>query len=155
MQSRAIDSYAHAIHSFQGFDIGDVDFAKPVEAVAWEIETEHFFPNFTAKNCEACHKAGAYMVPDEFYSLPAVLSGSDYPLMNKVRNIGEVPSYVTGPGYRSCGGCHRADFIKEDEAGKLLQLNGHATDMGYLVENDTGVWESVVETIQSMLHVSQ
>jgi OmcA/MtrC family decaheme c-type cytochrome len=150
MQSRAIDSYAHAIHSFQGFDIGDVDFADPVQAVAWEIETEHFFPNFTAKNCEACHKAGAYMVPDEFYSLSAVLSSSDYPLENKVRNIGDVPSYVTGPGYRSCGGCHRAEFIKEDEAGELLALNSHAKDMGYLVED--GDWNTIVDAIQAFFH---
>jgi OmcA/MtrC family decaheme c-type cytochrome len=153
MQSRAIDSYAHAIHSFQGFDIGDVDFADPIQAVKWTIDTEHFFPNFTVKNCEACHTKesvtpGKYAVPDDFHSLAAVLSASDYPLDGKVRNIGELPSYVTGPGYRSCGGCHRADFIKEDEAGKLLSLNGHATDMGYLVKADENPWESVVETIQ-------
>ena len=33
MQSRSIDSYVHAIHSFQAFDIGDVNFADPVAAM--------------------------------------------------------------------------------------------------------------------------
>ena len=33
MQSRSIDSYAHGIHSFQPFDIGDIDFTDPVEAM--------------------------------------------------------------------------------------------------------------------------
>ena len=34
MQSRSIDSYVHAIHSFQAFDIGDIDFADPVASPA-------------------------------------------------------------------------------------------------------------------------
>jgi len=151
MQSRAIDSYAHAIHSFQGFDIKDVDFADQIARVSWAVETEHFFPNFTLKNCEACHTPGKYAVPDDFSSLSAVLSASST-LKGKVRNINEVPSYITGPGYRSCGGCHRASAIKEDDAGKLSSLNQHASQMGYLVEPDEEnniTWETIIETIQA------
>ncbi|MBW7882518.1 MAG: hypothetical protein H3C34_07765 [Caldilineaceae bacterium] len=33
MQSRSIDSYVHAVHSFQAFDIGDIDFTDPVQAI--------------------------------------------------------------------------------------------------------------------------
>ena len=33
MQSRSIDSYAHAIHAIQAFDIGDIDFTDPVQAL--------------------------------------------------------------------------------------------------------------------------
>ncbi len=32
MQSRSIDSYVHAIHMSQQFDVGDIDFADPVQA---------------------------------------------------------------------------------------------------------------------------
>jgi len=158
VQSRAIDSYAHAIHSFQVFDFEDYDFTNPIEATKYGIHVEHVFPNFTAKNCEACHNPGKYMVPDEFYSLAAVLSPNEVNKDEPNLHIGTVPSYVTGPGYRSCGGCHRADFIKEGEAGKLASLNGHARDMGYLVEAgkdstaQLSTWEKVVETIQSMFH---
>ena len=150
MQSRAIDSYAHAIHSFQAFDIGDIDFTDPVQAVKYELHVEHVFPNFTIKNCEACHTADKYMVPDQSKSLSAVLSGSDTVVGLEGRNLGYVPSYVTGPAYRSCGGCHRADFIKENESGKLISLNSHAKDNGYLVEN--GDFEAIVETIQSLFN---
>ncbi len=60
MQSRGIDSYAHAIHRFQYFDTGDVDihdrgFKDPVFAKRYQLHIEHGFPNFTIKNCEACH----------------------------------------------------------------------------------------------------
>jgi len=30
MQSRSIDSYVHAIHSFQAFDVKNVDFSNPI-----------------------------------------------------------------------------------------------------------------------------
>jgi hypothetical protein len=33
MQSRSIDSYAHAIHTFQDFDIGDIDFDNNVQSM--------------------------------------------------------------------------------------------------------------------------
>jgi hypothetical protein len=158
MQSRAIDTYAHAIHTFQGFDIDEVDFTDPVEAVAWEVSTEHFFPNFTRKNCQACHNADKFEVPDQAKSLSARLSRSatteDNPTLD--RNIGTIPSYITGPAYRSCGGCHRAEFIRDDEAGALISLNQHAKDMGYLVpveeEEADAIHLDIIETIQSFFN---
>ena len=45
MQSRSIDSYVHAIHSFQAFDIGDIDFADPVEAMQYEHHIEFPYPD--------------------------------------------------------------------------------------------------------------
>jgi OmcA/MtrC family decaheme c-type cytochrome len=65
MQSRSIDSYVHAIHSFQDFDIGDIDFSNDVLATKYEIHIEHTIPTFSAKNCEACHNEGTYEVPDQ------------------------------------------------------------------------------------------
>jgi hypothetical protein len=67
-----------------------------------------------------------------------------------MRNIGDVPSFVTGPGARACGGCHRADIIAADDAGALGAFNQHTKANGYLVEDDEGVYEAVVERIMSL-----
>ncbi len=136
MQSRSIDSYVHAIHSFQAFDIGDVNFLDPVEAVHYDLHVEHVFPNFTIKNCKACHVEGAFEVPDQSKSLPGLLSASDK-VETWDRNIGDVPAYVTGPASRACGACHRAHYINEDQAGKLVSFNQHTKQGGYLVEDGT------------------
>jgi len=124
LQSRSIDSYAHAIHSFQAFDIGDVDFANSVAALEYEHHTAFPYPTHSNTNCESCHFEGKYNVPDQSKSLPGLLSGTDV-VSGKERNIGDVPSYVTGPASRACGGCHRAVLINEDEAGELVSFMQH------------------------------
>ena len=156
MASREIASYAHAIHSFQAFDPGDINFWDPVEANIYNLHVEHTFPNFTIKNCESCHLEGVFDVPDQSESLPAVLSAAD---INDAgpngedtwnRKIGAVPSYVVGPASKACGGCHRAEFINEDEAGELAAWNSHTGTNGYLVVNDDGVWNEVVAKVMSL-----
>ena len=77
MQSRSIDSYVHAIHSFQEFDVGDIDFADPVQAEKYALEIEIPFPKHGITNCEACHVAGTNNVPNQSKSLPGLLSASD------------------------------------------------------------------------------
>jgi OmcA/MtrC family decaheme c-type cytochrome len=147
LQSRSIDSYVHAIHSFQPFDIGDIDFTNPEETLHVQHHIESTFPNFTIKNCEACHTAaGVYEVPNQTKSLPGILSGSDYV---EGRNINNVPSYVSGPATRACGGCHRAVFVNEDDANGLASFNEHTKTNGYLIPNATGVLDTVIETIMS------
>jgi len=148
MQSRSIDSYVHAIHSFQAFDPGDIDFTDPVEKTRYELHVEHTYPNFTIKNCKSCHKAGAFEVPDQTKSLPGKLSKSD--TLNVDRNIGSVPAYVTGPASRACGGCHRAHLINEDKASALAAFNQHTKMNGYLVVDGTDVLDIVFETIMGM-----
>jgi len=147
MQSREIASYVHAIHSFQAFDPGDINFDDPVEAKIYGLHIEHKFPNFSIKNCKACHFSDAFNVPDQSESLPAVLSASD---SNDTwdRKIGDVPSYVTGPASKACGGCHRAHAINEDEAGELAAFYQHTRAGGYLVED--GDWNAIVEEIMAM-----
>jgi len=147
MQSRSIDSYVHAVHSFQAFDIGDIDFTDPVEALHYEHHIAHTYPNFTIKNCESCHNPGTYGVPDQSKSMAGVLSASDDVAG---RNIGNVPSVVTGPAERACGACHKAAFIKADDAGGLAALNAHTAQFGYRIEDDDDVWDRVVEAIMSM-----
>jgi len=156
MQSREIASYVHAIHKFQAFDPGDINFADPVEANIYGLHIEHVFPNFTIKNCEACHLEGVFNVPDQSQSLPAVLSASD---VNKAgpdgsdtwhRNIGVVPSYIVGPASKACGGCHRAEIINEDLAGELASFNQHTRVGGYLVDAEDITWEEVVDEIMGM-----
>ena len=146
MQSRSLDSYVHAIHSFQAFDSGDVDMTDPVEAAKYDVHIEHVIPTFTAKGCEVCHIEG-YDVPEQSKSLPGILSASD--TWDTDREISDVPSYVTGPASRACGACHRAMMINEDEAGELMAFNQHTQDGGYLVEDEDGVLDTVIKTIMA------
>ncbi|NIQ76064.1 MAG: hypothetical protein GWN33_09190 [Gammaproteobacteria bacterium] len=152
MQSRSIDSYAHAIHSFQAFDIGDIDFADPVQALHYEHHIEFPYPKHGITDCESCHLEGTNNVPDQSKSLPGLLSASD-PINGWDRNIGDVPVYVTGPASRACGGCHRAVMIKEDEAGELISFNQHTKLGGYLIEageDDVGTLMTVIDEIMAI-----
>jgi len=143
MQSRSIDSYAHSIHSFQPFDIGDIDFNNNVEAYSYLEDTRFAFPTLGRTNCEACHNPGKYEVPNQAKSLPGVISQSDYPVIfnnlepefpSGQRNIQEVKRYVTGPAARACGGCHRTNWINEDDAVDLTAFYWHTSTNGYLLE---------------------
>ncbi|MDH3401290.1 MAG: hypothetical protein OEM03_10030, partial [Chromatiales bacterium] len=132
MQSRSIDSYAHAIHSFQAFDTGEVfntclldevtgecaedangdeipiaDF-DPVRAARFDLHIEHTFPNFTILNCEACHTAGTYNPADQSMSMPGVSSAADMPLtwyekIESGRNDPWSPSWVEDASGRNIG----------------------------------------------------
>jgi len=148
MASRSIDSYAHAIHTFQPFDIGDVDFTDPVEAMRYEHHVNSTFPNFTITNCEACHTAGVYNVPDQAESMPGLLSSSD----SVDGRALSVPEYVTGPASRACGGCHRAELINHEEFGALAAFNAHTQMGGTLEENDDDdvVLYGIIDKIMSM-----
>ncbi len=150
MQSRSLDSYVHAVHSMQPFDIGDIDFADPVEEWSYEHHIGVPYPTHGITNCESCHNPGTYNVPDQSKSLPGLLSGSDYPLEGWDREIGDVPSYVTGPGARACGACHRAELINADDADGLASFNQHTDGGGYLVEDDDGVLETVIDTVMAI-----
>jgi hypothetical protein len=133
MQSRSIDSYVHAIHKFQAFDIGSIKFDNATQAMEYDYHTETFYPDFYVTNCKSCHTAGSYNVPDQSKSMPGVLSKSSA-IQGKTRNIGAVPMYVTGPASRACGSCHRAMMINEDDAGKLVCFNQHTNAFGYMIE---------------------
>jgi OmcA/MtrC family decaheme c-type cytochrome len=131
LQSRSIDSYVHAIHSMQAFDIGDIDFEDAVEALHYEHHTGMPYPTHGIKNCESCHIEGMYEVPDQSKSLPGALSGTD---SVDDRNIGDLPIYITGPAARACGGCHRAKLITADDPNGLAAFNQHTNMGGYLIE---------------------
>jgi len=133
MQSRSLDSYAHAIHSFQALDIGDIDFSDPVQAMEYEHHIGFPYPTHGITNCESCHLEGMYNVPDQSMSLAGILSASAV-ISGTERSIGTVPSFVTGPASRACGGCHRAELINEDSASELLSFNQHTDMGGYLIE---------------------
>ena len=167
MQSRGIDSYIHAIHKFQYLDTNTVDFADPVYAKRYAQHVEHGFPNFTIKNCEACHVAAtstftSYNPADQTKSMPGIESaswdltkgwvnlatGASLPPPAK-RTIGNVPSYVVGPSNRACGGCHRAVLINEDAEGELISFNSHTAMGGYTVAN--GKTSSGVDYVYAMI----
>jgi len=133
MQSRSIDSYAHAIHTFQPFDIQTVDFDNTVESMFYDLKTESQYPTFDRRNCVSCHNPGKFNVPDQDKSLAGILSPSQDNLIGLNRAITGVPAYVTGPGSRACGACHRAVMIKEDKFAELTSFNQHTKDGGYLL----------------------
>ncbi len=105
------------------------------------------FPRFTIQNCESCHVSAMYGVPDQSKSMPGVLSGSD---AVAGRSIAAIPAAVTGPAVRSCGGCHRAQAINADEAGKLQVLISHWQTNGmyvYVTTTAAALWTVAVEKI--------
>jgi OmcA/MtrC family decaheme c-type cytochrome len=134
MQSRSIDSYVHAIHSMQPFDMDDKDFSDEVEELHYEHHINFPYPTHGITNCESCHYEGTYNVPDQTKSLGGLLSESHYPLEGWDRDIKEIPEYVTGPAARACGACHRAVLINEDAASELISLYQHMKTGGYLIE---------------------
>ncbi len=146
MQSRSIDSYVHAIHSFQAFDINKINFADTVGAFEYEHHIGSTYPNFTTLSCESCHNAGTYEVPDQTRSLAGILSASST-VTGKSRAITGVPSVVTGPASRACGGCHRAELIKLDDAAGLGAFDQHTADFGYRVTNGTGVLDGIIKNV--------
>ncbi len=153
MQSRSLDSYVHAIHSMQPFDIDEIDFADPVEELHYEHHIGFPYPTHAIQNCESCHYEGTYNVPDQTESLPALMSASHYPLEGWDRNIGEVPEYVTGPASKACGACHRAELINEDEVGVLIPLYEHIKQGGYLLEageDDVATLQMVIDEIMAL-----
>jgi len=165
MASRSIDSYVHAIHSFQDFDVDDTFEAfDPVFAKRYDLHIHHVFPNFTIRNCEACHIAGTFNVPDQSQSMPGVQATSAtvltwYEIVGGLavedaagRNIGSVPEFVTGPASRACGACHRSRFINRDLSGDLVAFNAHTASFGTLAENsaDDTVLYDIIDTIMSL-----
>jgi OmcA/MtrC family decaheme c-type cytochrome len=151
MQSRALDSYIHAIHSGQAFDIAEIDFADPVAAMHYEHHINFPYPTHGTTNCESCHVEGMYNVPDQSMSLPGIVSASAE-VTGWDRKIGAVPEFVTGPAATACGGCHRAALINEDNVGELVSLNQHLKQGGYAIptgEDAAGTLDMVIDEVMS------
>ncbi|MCW4012970.1 MAG: hypothetical protein NWF07_08255 [Candidatus Bathyarchaeota archaeon] len=151
MQSRSIDSYVHAIHSGQYFDIGDVDFNNEVEALHYEHHTGFPYPTHGIQNCESCHIEGTYNVPDQTKSMGGLLSASDPEPEGLDRNIGEVPSVVTGPAARACGACHRTELIIADDANGLAAFYQHMKSGGYLIEAGSDSSATLMQAITDVM----
>ena len=152
MQSRSLESYVHAVHSMQAFDVAGIDFEDPVEALHYEHHISMPYPTHEIGNCESCHAKGTYDVPSQYEALPAILSAS---AKNETwdRKIGTVPSVVVGPATTACGGCHRADLINEDKAGELAVLNKHFIQGGYEVpagDKPFDTWTTITNQVMSL-----
>jgi hypothetical protein len=108
------------------------------------------YPTHGATNCESCHTDGTYELQLETESLPGLLSASS---TNDTwdRAIGEVPSVVTGPASRACGGCHRATLINEDAAGELMAFERHIEQAGYRVEAGENPAETLMTIIDAIM----
>ena len=153
LQSRSIDSYAHAIHRFQDFDTGAIDFTDPVEAMEYTHHVESNFPTFGIEDCRACHNAGKFNVPDQAKSLPGVLSNTDF---GTIRNIAAIANdVITGPATRACGACHRAEAIIANEGFGdpvlLANINSHTTTFGYALKTPPATILDVIVKIFSIV----
>jgi OmcA/MtrC family decaheme c-type cytochrome len=157
LQSRSIDSYVHAIHSMQPFDIGDVEFDQnatdydPVAVLHVEHHEGSTYPNFTLLNCESCHFAGTYEVPDQSKSLPGLLSKSDVVFGRGLT----VASYVTGPASRACGSCHRAGMLNEKDVAGIAAFNSHTESFGYMIDATTNGSSILTAAIDKILGMFQ
>jgi hypothetical protein len=126
-----------------------------VEAARYDLHIGHVFPNFTIKNCEACHVTSSdtapvvYNVPNQAESFAGLESASA--TVNVPRNIGDVPQYVVGPSNRACGGCHRAALINADDASGLFAFNAHTDMGGYTIENPPVTEEEPVAFVYQMI----
>jgi hypothetical protein len=151
-QSRSIDSYVHAIHSFQVFDPKNIDFGNPVESLEYQEHVSTEFPRFGILDCQSCHNPGMNNVPNQAKSMPGVLSGIDAitEADGNVVSVGDYPSSVTGPAVRACGACHRAQKINAGDPAGLAVLTSHFKTFGYVIDNADGVWEAVVAKIMAM-----
>jgi hypothetical protein len=134
MQSRSIDSYVHALHSMQYMDIKNVDMTDKVSSLRYGEHIDGNYPNFAGPlNCESCHTAGKYEVPDQTKSLPSMISASSN-FKAGARNIPNTfVGQITGPAERACGGCHRAQMINDDDASSLAAFFQHTTMAGTTV----------------------
>lgn len=152
VQSRSIDSYVHAIHAFQAFDMKDINWADPFEAMEYRHHTSTEFPRFglgqAPTDCESCHVPGKYGVPDQSKSLPALLSASDT-LKGMTNPIGSYPAYVTGPAANACGSCHRSDKIIGADAGGLSTVWSHWKQNGYLLQDVPTLWNAAVAKVMA------
>jgi OmcA/MtrC family decaheme c-type cytochrome len=152
MQSRSIDSFVHAIHSYQFMDSKSVDFANAFAAFEYAEHIDSVYPNFSIQNCESCHNAGTYNPPAQNRSLPGISSAS-WAFLNRTTNIpgyvasplAGVPAVVTGPADRACGSCHRATMINADSATNLTNFNQHTAEWGYRVTGTGGISATTTE----------
>lgn len=152
MQSRSLDSYIHAIHSGQAFDVSSYDFADPVQAMYYNLKTEFPYPTHGSSNCLSCHVKGTFNVPDQSKSLPGLLSASSK-TTNWERNISGVPSYVTGPAVRACGACHRVEAINTDSKGEFLMITDHFKSGGYFVEAGDKPLDTLMTEIKRVMGI--
>jgi OmcA/MtrC family decaheme c-type cytochrome len=153
-QSRSIDSYVHAIHRFQAFDVDEIDFTDPVEEARYEEHTEFLFPDFATINCERCHTEtravdngmrGTFDIPYQSFSMPGFLSATD-----ESPGISSTPEVIVGPAARACGGCHRAAFINEGDNDGYVTFNEHTKLFGYRVEGDDDLLYAIISYIMGL-----
>ena len=97
------------------------------------ITSSSRIPTHGITNCESCHVAGAYNVPDQSKSLPGLLSASAE-INGWDRKIGEVPVLCHRSRFESLWWMPPAELINEDSFGGLIVLNQHMKQGGYLIE---------------------
>lgn len=125
-QSRSIDAYIHAIHegqaTFKSFGSLTIEYPK------------------STGDCEACHDAGTYEVPNQSKSLGGVISGSED--ANTTAD-----QFISGPAAVACGGCHRAYPVITGNTSDLASFNAHTSTFGYRVALSDKPYSEVLKLV--------
>jgi len=135
-QPKTMKSYIHTIHIGQA--------ARPAFSA---LQAE--YPKNPA-DCEACHDAGTYDIPDQTAELPAPISGLEFA-------GGDTSGITYGPAATACGGCHRGaayqNYVDGDSAAlsELNSINAHFKTFGYGVNTDDMSWTDVVTRVKELL----
>jgi OmcA/MtrC family decaheme c-type cytochrome len=148
-QARNIDAFIHAAHSFEKMDLNGnsrsgipaINFLDPTEYMfRWEEHVDSVYPNFSIQNCQSCHNAGTYDVPNPKASLPGLISGSTDAIASwPTRSVTGLKATVTDAASRACVSCHRVPALKEGNIGELNALEAHATTFGIFTMDADGV----------------
>ncbi|MCD8554468.1 hypothetical protein [Seleniivibrio sp.] len=128
-QSRSIDSYLHAIH------VGQPTFAS------YGSHTIEYPQNIA--NCQKCHVAGAYEVPDQTKSLGGIVAASE--------GGTTADQAVYGPAAVACGGCHKGAAIAAGNSGEVASLNTHFKTFGYKVLTADMPYIDVLDAVFELL----
>ena len=127
--SRSIDAYLHYLHAG-----GALDGEREAAMEEWPI---FYDKKVGLLNCESCHKAGTYEVPDQLLSAPSVTSNFEALGLS-------IDAKIQGPAERACGSCHIAkDMVEgmDDDTiglGYIYDLVSHFNQMGLdYTDNDT------------------
>jgi OmcA/MtrC family decaheme c-type cytochrome len=141
MNSRATENYVHSIHTFQAFDTDDVfEEFDPVFAARYNQHIRHVFPNFTIRNCEACHVDDpvTYNVPDQSKSMPGVFSES-YEVLTWYQMVdSDTCSTTTTQSCAEDADCPMGETCEGNIPGSIAMEDPAGRNLGSRVEMVTG-----------------
>jgi len=130
-QSRALDTYLHALHEGQ-----------PLPDGSGAMEE---YPVGSMANCAKCHIDG-FTIPNQIDDLGAYLSGKTARTDRPNRAVTD--GVTTGPAAAACGSCHKAYMISHGY--DTTSINSHFDVMGYYeLTSNVNDYKTVMQKVKS------